>query len=210
MIDLADCDNWRRTYDDMTVLDQKAFYGQIWREYREQAHFNADRLTTVIEAQQPRTVVELGGWDGECAGIMLNRFPCLMRWWNVEICEEACAEGLKHPRYAPVCLENSWYWEHKWQADMFVASHTIEHLKAKDLEAAIAATTAKTLYFDTPLEDEGKSWWGSTTTHILEIGWNGIDEICGRYGYRLEWRKRHPLEARSGGWSAVSVYMKDS
>jgi hypothetical protein len=201
-----DCDGWRRGYDTMTVADQKAAYSEIWRVAREQSHFNADRLAEVIAERKPRTVVELGGWDGECAGLMLDRFPFVERWVNVEICPEAAAH-FHHHRYTAVC-EDIWPWEREWHADLFVTSHTIEHLKALDLSRLIAKVHAPSMYLDSPLTDQPQNWWGSSTTHILELGWPQVDEICARYGYQLTARDRHDLEARSGGFSVVSVYDK--
>jgi hypothetical protein len=202
-----DCDGWRRGYDTMTVADQKAAYSEIWRVARTQSHFNVDRLAEVIEERQPRTVVELGGWDGECASIMLAHSPQIEHWVNVEVCPEAAAH-YRHHRYEAFCPRDKWFWEYKWTTDLFVTSHTIEHLKARDLEATIAAVDAKTLYLDSPLTDQPQDWWGSSTTHILELGWPQVDEICARYGYQLTARDRHDLEPRSGGFSVVSVYDK--
>jgi hypothetical protein len=188
----------------MTVADQKAAYSEIWRVAREQSHFNADRLAHVIGERRPRKVVELGGWDGECAGIMLERFPDIEWWVNVEVCPEAAAH-FRHPRYVAVC-DDVWFWETDWQADLFVTSHTIEHLKARDLEATIAAVDAQSIYLDSPLTDEPRDWWGSPTTHILDVGWPDVDAMCARYGYGLTARDWHELDARSGGFSVVSVY----
>lgn len=204
-IDIAACDAWRHAYDDMTVEQQREFYDQVYREYPEQSHFNAWRLADVIRGRQPRTVVELGGWDGACAAVMLPLFPCIQTWVNVEISRLAGAAGPDDPRYMPVSPDD-WYWDSRWTADLFVTNHTVEHLKGRDVRATIAATDAKTLYIDTPIDEEGHQWWGTITTHILELGWRDVDRICDENGYRLDFRKTHPLEARSGGWSAVSVY----
>lgn len=211
-LDVAACDAWRRDYDVLTVADQKAFYDQVYREHPRQSHYNAEKLFETIERYMPGTVHELGGWDGEAALELLPRSPWIRSWTNIEVCPLAAQAGVDRARgsrvaarYGVLCPD-TWYWEQTWSPDLFVASHTIEHLKARDLEAVVQATNARVLYFDAPLWETPVSWAGSITTHILEVGWLGVDEICERHGYTKAWRKTHKTEPRSGDVSTVSVY----
>lgn len=206
---MIDFDGWRANYDAWTVADQQAFHDEIFAAYPEQSHYNADTLVRIIEERRPEQVLELGGWDGECASDMLTRFDFIEQWRNVELSGAAIAAGFKDTRYVPLHLD-TWYWQQEWKTDLFVASHVLEHLKGRDVEAVLRATDATVLYLDAPIEDMGHSWQGTTTTHIIEIGWLDIDRLAGGCGYRLVDRRRHSLPPRSGGFSVVSVYEKET
>jgi hypothetical protein len=202
---ILDCDEFRRNYDQWTVADHKRFYSAVWAQYPSQSHSAPLIVATIISVHKPCTVVEIGGWDGELAVTMLDQFPFIDRWTNVEICEEAVEHGHRHERYYPVSPDR-WYWEQAWKADLFVASHCIEHMSARDLEKMVGATDAARLFFDAPLQDAPTNWWGSSTTHCLEVGWDGVTEICARHGYDLAWSSNHVTAPESGGAARACVY----
>jgi hypothetical protein len=204
-----DCDEFRRNYDKWTVADHKKFYSDVYAVAPQQSHSAPEFVSMVVATHKPRSVVEIGGWDGELAVGMLERFPFIERWTNVEICEEAVKHGHSHPRYWPVSPD-VWYWENQWTADMLVASHCIEHMTAKDLEALVRATNAQRMFFDAPLIDGPIDWWGSSTTHILEVGWDGVTEICAKHGYSLEFAMNHVTAPESGGHARVCVYHRQA
>ena len=61
--------------------------------------------------------------------------------------------------------------------------------------ATISATSARAIYLDAPLVDEPTDWTAYVGTHILEVGWDGVDTILNNY--RLAWRMQHDTgEAR--------------
>lgn len=206
---MIDFDVWRASYPTSTVAEQQAFYSQVWHEYPEQQHYDADTVVRLIELHGVRTVVELGGWDGGLAADMLDRFPSqLDRWLNVEICREAAESRGPVDRYEALCPDE-WFWNMgTWLADMFVASHTIEHLTPQQFAATIAAIDVQVVYLDAPLNDSKQSWWGTPTTHINDMSWPGVDKVCATRGYRLVERFKRTLPPSSGDWSFVSVYQK--
>jgi hypothetical protein len=203
-----DWDAWRQAYPDLTYAQQQDFHSLLYAEYPEQRHFSTEHVAKAIAHTQPAMVVELGGWDGELAHAMLDQYPDIGHWINVEICREAAAAGAhKHPRYYAPRL-NDWYWSRKWITDLFVASHTIEHLTVAHLEKTIHATHAKALYLDAPLGDKATPWQGSTTTHTLHTGWIGVTQICGRYGYTLAWAEDHTTDPASGDKARACLYTR--
>lgn len=202
---VLDCDQWRSNYSNWTVADHKAFYKDVWDAYPNQSHHAPSLAQVVMETYAPRTVVEIGGWDGELAVGLLNLFPDIERWTNVEICEQAVKNGHKHPRYWATS-PNTWFWDNYWHADMLVASHCIEHMTAEHLEKMVQACDVKYMYFDAPLQDAPTSWWGTSTTHILEVGWDGVTAICERYGFKLVWAVPHITPPSSGGYARAMVY----
>jgi hypothetical protein len=206
-----DWDAWRNAYHGLTYAQQQAFHSAIYEQYPEQRHYNADLVARAIEQVQPCTVVELGGWDGELAHTMLDQHPTIQQWTNVELCKEAAQAGhARHPRYHAPTLSD-WYWtKGPWHCDLFVASHTIEHLTITHLNETLAATHAGALFLDAPLHNKSTNWRGHTATHILECGWIGVDRLCDRHGYTLAWAEDHSTDPSSGEHARACLYLKDT
>lgn len=203
-----DWDAWRTAYPTLTYTEQQAFHSAIYAQYPEQRHYDSRLVAQAIEDVQPRSVVELGGWDGELAEHMLNQYPTISAWINVEVCKEASDAGIgRHPRYHPAAMTD-WYWNHTWREDLFVASHVIEHLTIHHLDQTIQATKAKALFMDAPLLDRPVGWQGFTGTHILQTGWAGVTRICQAHGYRLSWAVDHETDPSSGGYARACLYLK--
>jgi hypothetical protein len=204
-----DWDAWREAYPDLTYAEQQDFHSLIYQAHPEQRHYDATLVAKAVEYTQPHTVVELGGWDGELAETMLRQYPSVIHQWvNVELCKEARDAGVgRHPNYTPWLLDD-WYWTRPWYPDLFVASHTIEHLTVADLERTIAATHARALFLDAPLGDKATPWQGSTTTHTLHTGWIGVTQICNRHGYQLAWAEDHQTDPASGETARACLYTK--
>jgi hypothetical protein len=200
------CDQWRADYEAMDPAAQRAFHSQVYKEFPDQSHFSAAPLARAIEMYKPATVVEIGGWDGEAAVTMLERFSFLTRWRNYEVCAEAVVHGHSWPGYEAI-NPAGWYWDETHEADMFVGVHVIEHLRARDLEAAVRATTARVVYFEAPLLAGPTDWTGFSALHILEVGWAGVTDIMERHGYDLASREDLVLKPESGGFSRAYTYV---
>jgi hypothetical protein len=203
-----DWDAWRNAYHHLTYAEHQDFYSRIYEQHPEQRHYDPVYVARAIEQVQPRTVVELGGWDGELAVSMLEQYPTTIKHWcNVELCREAAAKGQgRHPRYEAPILHD-WYWNHGVKhCDLFVASHVIEHLSLHHLNQTIKATDARALFMDAPLLDQPLNWAGFTGTHILEKGWTSVTRICNEHGYRLAWAEDHQTDPSSGGTARACLY----
>jgi hypothetical protein len=204
-----DWDAWRQAYPDLTYAQQQNFHSLIWQQHPVQRHYAPDLVAKAIEHVQPSTVLELGGWDGELAHAMLDQHPDIETWVNVEICREASdLSATRHPRLHAAEHLDDFYWTETWGCDLFVASHTIEHLTVQHLEQTIAATHARALYLDAPLGDKATPWQGSTTTHTLHTGWIGVTRICNRHGYQLAWAEDHSTDPVSGDKARACLYTR--
>jgi hypothetical protein len=194
----------------MTVADHQKFYSEVWAEYPGQSHFSDAPLARAIESMSPKTVMEVGGWDGEAAVTMLERFDFIEKWTNVEICREAVEHGRQHPRYKSFS-PNKWYWECEWPpVDMFVGVHVIEHMRARDLAALVDATDAKAFYFEAPLTWTPINWTGVSATHILEFGFEGVSGLMHDRGYVIGSAERLVTKPESGGFSQAYLYLRRS
>lgn len=204
-----DCDAWRAEYDTATVADQKRWHAEVWEQFPDQSHFSAEPMAEAIARHHPKTVIELGGWDGEAAVTMLERFPFIEGWRNIEICEGAVEHGRTHPRYLATSPP-SWFWEFQWTADMFVGAHVIEHLRADHLAAVIEATDAPVFYAEAPMFDDPSNWDHSPTLHRLEVGWAGVTGIFAEHGYGLERARDIRTKPESGGFSRCCTYSRSA
>jgi hypothetical protein len=204
-----DWDAWRAAYPGMTYEQQQAFHSEIYKHHPVQQHYDPLYVMRAIEYVQPGSVVELGGWDGELAKSMLSQYSGIRLWRNVELCREAAIQGHNpyEDRYTATDM-GDWYWTHEWHCDLFVASHTIEHLSVQHLNEVVAHTHAEALFLDAPLLDGPFNWRGFTGTHILECGWDGVTEICNEHGYYLEWAEDHQTNPQSGDWARACLYLR--
>lgn len=203
-----DCDEFRRNYDAWTVEDHREFYRQVYEVAPQQSHSAPDLVAAAIKSCRPQKVLEIGGWDGELAIQMLEQFDFIQDWTNVEICAQAVRHGHRHPRYTALS-PRVWFWERQWAGDMLVASHCIEHMSAEHLEALVRSASVDSFFFDAPLTDGPTNWWGSSTTHVLEVGWDGVTEILARCGYHLHWQLPHATPPESGGHARAVLYVRD-
>jgi hypothetical protein len=205
-----DWDAWRNAYPTLTYREQQDFHSLIYAQYPEQRHYDPTYVARAIEDTLPLTVVELGGWDGELAAEMLDRYQGIQGWVNVEICREASdISALRHPRLAAAEMDD-YYWTQDWECDLFVGSHVIEHLSTTHLQQTIQATDARALFFDAPLEDHALNWRHFTGTHILGTGWAGVTSLCNQHGYSLAWAEDHETDPSSGGHARACLYVREA
>lgn len=192
---------WRERYDSMSFQAQEAFYEsailskEVGEAVKNQLYFNRGVITVCFEAiflqKTPVNVLEMGGWRGEMAELILSKFPFkIFRWQNYEICEWArtnpVCERIQY--YAPPML--SFLWEEEYIPgffDVLILSHVIEHIKLKHLLLLLnkVKKDISFLYIDAPIEErtESVNWKDYNGTHILEIGWNDLDPIIKDLGF---------------------------
>lgn len=195
-MDIAAFDAWRANYDQMSYADQQAFYDRFEAEHPAQAGYLLDggleHFTRFFEhclAHLPKTyVLELGGWKGELAREMLNRFPSLSVWCNVEICCRAIKRTVfsdaRYLTYNPP--------DQPWKValppgNVLVASHFIEHIKSLELDKLLRNLPATLRYaaLVAPLPATGPvDWSGYHGSHILEQGWQEVNTALWYYGWQ--------------------------
>lgn len=181
-----DWNAWRSDYDTMSFAEQQAFYDLVYCLHPQQARAEVSALERFLDyIGQPLTVVELGGWDGGFAAKILERRPEIVWWTNYEISRAAATESVcEDARFASVPLED-WYWMDKHVADLFVASHVLEHLSILDVIETFDATSTRWMFLQAPLREEPTDWSDYHGSHILEVGWAVISEELSKRGYAL-------------------------
>lgn len=175
-------DTWRESYDEWGIGRQRRFYDEVFGVHRDQERFDVRRLGWLLDViAGPVSVVELGGWDGGFARAMLAAHQDITSWENHEVSAAAVAGSVcDDVRYRAVALDD-WYWQSAHTADVFVASHVLEHLRWDDVRRTFDATTCEWMFLQVPVGSGPTEWRGYHGSHILEVGWSTIiPELEGR------------------------------
>lgn len=177
-----DFDAWREGYDAMTWSDHVATYSELHRLYPIQRHFDATACGEFLDLIKPPRVMEIGGWDGELASLVLPSRPFIRYWQNADACPEVVAGPVcTDPRYCarigPAILGGF---------DALVMSHVAEHMRWEELRFTITRARVNAVYLASPLPTDGSApdWNHYPGTHILEIGWDTIGAFLGGLGFR--------------------------
>jgi hypothetical protein len=167
----------------MTFADQQLFYGMVLSLHPEQQSFDVKYAHEAFDhiAGENLSVIELGGWDGALAYAMMQRGDIEV-WVNYDLVRPAQVCDI--PGYQFVKLED-YFWNLEPQsADVFVASHTIEHLTGEELEKLFSVLDVEYIYLDAPLPESGPvDWKGYEGSHVLELGWDEVSSMLSRNGY---------------------------
>ena len=189
-MDTIHFDNWRSTYDNSTYQEHVEFYERIYKEYPRQIHFNEECAINFFEscASGRSRVLEVGGWHGELAKLMLDRFPDIQTWFNFDLCRSAIEHGISNPRLVHV-WPPEWVWDMKLPAcQVFVASHTLEHMRLDQVDKLFARLSASHAYIDVPTSD---SWEAYPGTHILTASWGQIEDVLEKHGFRATFNQEN-------------------
>lgn len=180
-----DWDAWRAGYDQMSFADQREFYRRVAELHPFQASFRPAQITRAFDCIGGRDlrVCELGGWDGRLAERMLAR-PDVASWTNFDLA--AVPQACGRAGYLRVVLEDYLWNGPPVDADILVATHTIEHLRARELALLFDWTAARWIYLESPIVSDATDfrWDGFEGSHVLEIGWAQILAMLGRRGYK--------------------------
>ncbi len=185
---------WRKDYDVLTYADQKKFYELMQRHFPVQRHFNRNALLKIFPRDdKDLRVLELGGWDGALAHMLLNHFNSIHHWWNIDF----VTFDEQIPRYQKIILEDFiWTYGKRLPAmfpfNMFVSTHTFEHLKINDVEKVLDTVKdhAKWLLIETPLEDDiNLDWKNYLGSHVLNITMDELIDLVKARGYTIEKRE---------------------
>jgi len=192
-------ERWRNEYDDLSYPRHQDFYTQLVKDHPDQSQHNTEVVNYFLNAvDEPYFyILELGGWNGGLAQKILPTRPEIMKWDNYEITHYAREWNIcKDTRYN-VHIPNDFIWNIVLpnNYNIFLSSHTIEHIKRKDFINLIKnlPPSIKYIYLEAPisLSDFKRDWSGDYSTHILEIGWKQVTEILQEYGFERYITSKH-------------------
>jgi len=187
----SEFNQWRQDYDTLTFEEQLAFYQRYVQDHPKQCHFSPGGLRLAfgeIPLDEFR-VLELGGWTGQAAEMMLEVRGDITTWTNVEISGGARNNPVcEDPRYhtlAPRALD--WGIPLPQDCNVFVALHVLEHVKAVHVRSIIAQLPASIVYaiIEAPIKQSGTNneWHNYYGSHVLELGWKQVEALLGEYSF---------------------------
>lgn len=186
MTDRIDWDRWRSTYGSRSLAEEAAFYDRVAAKHPEQQQWRQHADFTVAALEGATSVVELGPWRGELAAHAIEHVPTIGSWVGFDVCPWAVENTrCDHPAYQPVALTD-WPWDTDLPAaDVFVASHVLEHLSWEHLQA-LAAQFPKygRLILDIPIpETVPRDWQGYRGSHMLDVSWADVAVLLVGQGF---------------------------
>lgn len=195
-LDVKDPDvfnKWRAMYKELTDDEHREFMTACASAFPDQQHFQFPNYVELFRfyptVEKPR-VLEMGGWKGELAGKCLFNFKNIHAWHNIDFCsaikdQQAC----KDERYTFECPDKFAWWQDMSRHvdfDIFLSSNAIEHLSDVHLlELLHRIRHIPLIMLEAPIGDEAQDFTGYWGTHILQIGWNKINDVMHNYGYHI-------------------------
>lgn len=184
---------WRSLYSELTDEEQKELYNELEKKYPHQQHFTRSNYDLLFSRYPNKSILEAGGWKGELAQYCFSKYQ-IKSWKNIEVCQSAIDKTV--PINGNYFVENpqkfDWFNDFskistKDIYDIFISAHTIEHLCDKHLiEMLEAISQIKVIMLEAPISRSQNDWHNYTGTHILNMGWNQIDDIMRGHGYNVE------------------------
>jgi hypothetical protein len=185
-------DEWRACYRDLDDDSQLAYNSILAGLYPDQDHAAIEPCRRFFQTVTPPVdVIELGGWTGRLAAHMLQRYPGIREWRNLETYALArYAHIPRTARYYAVDPGRFYWWRNgrTYRSDVLVAAHFLEHFPGYDVaEILTRFPAARWAYLEVPLPPGGEpaDWTGYQGTHILELGWDGLGELLAGVGWQL-------------------------
>jgi acetyltransferase-like isoleucine patch superfamily enzyme len=188
-------DEWRARRHDLPYAEHVAYFDAIFTQYPHQHYCSVDEARAFAAQLPDRShVLEVGGWRGQVAEILLPEFARIEHWHNFELSRKAVQGGLTHPRFtAQVAADFVWKIQDLPECNVLFAAHVLEHLSSREIRDLLGRLRAVThVFVEAPLPVAGKkiSWAGNRSTAVLDIGWRELEELFGEFGFQAVRRAR--------------------
>lgn len=169
-----DWDVWRKYYDDLTIEDLVWLNTAVSQHFGIQNHFNFGLINQIFDMifTPHKAVLELGCYRGYLAERMLKTRNDILWWTGFDVNHYSIAEThVEDTRYMPFKMVD-WLWNTQLPPinyHIFVASHTFEHMNAKQILSTISFLFMKSvryLIIEMPLSN--KAWKGYNGSHVYD------------------------------------------
>ena len=145
---------------------------------------------TLLKYNKIKTVVELGCFDGALAVKLLNELPYFIDWTGYDFLKPLIDKSHIHSKYKPILLDRFlWDMPDVKPFDVFMCSHTLEHLYSEDVESLVKwlSPRAKHLIMIAPMGRHSTPISQKREVHILDKGYLWLGEILIDAGFKSVW-----------------------
>lgn len=204
IIEEASHSNWdifREHYENLTFEELKFVNNEFYKMYPLQANFNLDMFCEIlnicyhINDSNSLNILELGPSQGHLAKATIEKYDVMIESWiGYEMAETAIEKCVVNShKYSQIVLNDYFHNLTLPEFDMFVSTHTLEHMNIEELELTIEnIINARFIMIELPrLDMMETSWDGYGGSHILLTTENEIKDIIARRGYKVLYDKEY-------------------
>lgn len=174
--------------------ERQEYYAERWSgiyPYSWKRHYNQIiAIFKLLQFSKIRTVVELGCNDGALAVQTLTEVEYPLWWTGYDFIEAPIKRSKTHPHYKPYLLDR-WLWEMDdvQPFDVFLSSHTIEHIYPEDVEALVdwLSPRAKYLIVAAPMGRLSTQQSKKQYMHIMNEGYIWMSDVLHKHGFKSIW-----------------------
>lgn len=184
-----DWDAYRKYGPDLSIEDQIEIAVYLDKLAPNQAHFSIEPITELFtEAENllgELNVIELGAWTGDLAKEILSKFD-IKSWIGYDISANSLKRSVvKDKRYKSVLLSKWIYDTDIPDFNVFVSTHTFEHMYLEEISKTLACISdrAKYMILEMPLSENGQDWKGYSGNHVLTADRQTIRDLIVSHGF---------------------------
>ena len=172
-------------------FDNLVELNNIWyHKIQNQEFYNLNKALNFFSVfDEPVSVVELGCYRGGLAQKILEKNENITSWLGYDICSNALNDILIiDDRFEPVYMNDSWPVQHEGDFDIFVSTHTLEHLTVSEVRQVLIKLEEccrRAVYLELPLIENGKVWRGGASSHVLRWGRKHFRDIFNSNGWKV-------------------------
>lgn len=185
-------DYYRRKYvKGMYSFDDLVRLNNIWyHKIQDQEFYKLDDALEFFSMLNGSvSVVELGCYRGSLAQHVLAANKNITSWLGYDICSAALDETVAtDKRFTPVYMDEQWCTQHEGEFDVFVSTHTLEHMTASEVRAVLNKLSVwcrQAVYLELPLVEHGKVWRGGASSHVLRWGRKHFRDLFNEDGWEV-------------------------
>lgn len=182
--DYKDFNNFKKNYEKYTFEDKVKINKKIGEMFPEQSNWCSKSLIDFFSLLSNNLkVCEIGCWDGALAETIINFQNEKIKSWNGYDIPGSTKKYDDSSKITLNILEDYLWKMDKIDCDVFVASHTLEHLNIEELDKLLeflSKNNVDYIYSDTPILENWKDTWN---THVLQINKERFDNLFRKHGY---------------------------
>ena len=178
-------------------------YDGLAKTGNSQRRFHGPSVKEFFSTAKPEMVIELGGWDGEMANLILPDNDDVVSWTNFELA--SVAQVCNDDRYDFFVSTDDWAWNHPgFSGDCFVSSHSIEHVSVDNVKSILSRLDEEffsSAFIQAPIPVKGKPNWErwKNSGHIIQCNMSELDEMFTDHGWTLRMSSRRGSD-QIRGW----------
>jgi len=188
-------DSYRQYYSSLSFQANKRISEALDHMWPHQAQFNLRRLTKIFALIEPEIpgamkVIELGCHEGHLAKGILQRIPgfSIQSWVGYDLNSRALSRSgsiVNDERFSTVALARVFYMTELPEFNIFVSTHTLEHMNIHEVIKVFDHTCKGSLYLvlEIPIKENGQDWRCYKGAHVLKEGRRAIRELLYARGY---------------------------